>query len=78
MSRRIAKQSLAPSPVNNPLTPVIEPLAVRRKEACRILNVGMTKLKELIRDKEVKEVRVGTASLIVVRSLREFLGETTR
>jgi hypothetical protein len=55
----------------------MEPLAVRRREACRALGVGMTKLKEMIRDKRVKEVREGTLSLITVRSMREFLGETT-
>lgn len=51
----------------------MEPLAVRRRDACRALGVGMTKLKELIRDGKLKETRIGTASLIHVSSLRELI-----
>jgi hypothetical protein len=73
MPRSQTKQSPA-SPRAVP-APVIEPLVVRRPEAARVLCVGMTKLKEMIRNRDVEEVRVGKASLITVRSLRRFVGE---
>jgi hypothetical protein len=52
----------------------IEPLVVRRAEAARMLRLGMTKLKELIRDRKLKETRIGAVSLIHVNSIRELLG----
>ena len=39
-----------------------------------MLRLGMTKLKELIRDRKLKETRIGAVSLIHVNSIRELLG----
>jgi excisionase family DNA binding protein len=51
-----------------------EPLVVRRAEAARMLRIGQTLLKELIRDGKLRETRLGSASLIHVASIRALLG----
>lgn len=58
-------------------SPFMEPLAVRRKEAAALLSVGMTKVKEMLKTGELEEVRLGTASLVTMRSVRKLVGETS-
>ncbi len=49
-------------------------LTVRIPEACRLTGIGRSKLYELIRDGEIRTIKVGTITLIPVASLTEFLG----
>ena len=52
--------------------PAAEPIAVRIKEACRLTGIGRSKLYELIKAGEVETVKVGTATLVKVASLRRL------
>ena len=67
-----AKRSAKPKPSPPPLE--FEPLVVRRAEAARMLRVGLTSLKQLIRQGRLRETRIGSASLIHVSSIHELLG----
>jgi excisionase family DNA binding protein len=49
-------------------------ITVRVPEACRITGIGRSKLYELIRDGKVRTVKVGSITLIPLKSLAEFLG----
>jgi hypothetical protein len=50
-------------------------LTVSRHDACCALDIGLTKLKTMIKSREIEEVRFGRASRITVRSLRARVGE---
>lgn len=43
-----------------------DPLLLTTAEACRVINVGKTKLFELLRNGELESVRIGSARLIPV------------
>lgn len=49
-------------------------LTVRVPVAARVLGIGKTKLYELITAREIDVIKVGRATLIVVRSLERFVG----
>lgn len=72
-------QSL-PSPARLPRKESIEirPLAVRVREACRLTGIGRSKLYMLINEGHIETVKVGSMTLILMRSLETLLGVGTR
>ena len=48
-------------------------LTIRVPDAVRILGIGKTKLYELMAAREIEAIKVGRATLIVVRSLERFV-----
>jgi len=54
--------------------PPMAPITVRIKEACRLTGIGRSKLYMLIGDGHIETVKVGSMTLIPVRSLEAFLG----
>ena len=48
-------------------------MAIRVPEACRTINIGRTKLYELIHAGDLDVVKVGRATLITVSSLRRLI-----
>lgn len=55
---------------------VLEPITVRVREACRLTGIGRSKLYMLIEEGHIEVVKVGSMTLITMRSLRSFLGVT--
>jgi excisionase family DNA binding protein len=55
------------------LTPQIEPLTVRVPEALRLTGIGRSKLYELIKSGDVATVKIGTATLVRMASLRQLV-----
>jgi excisionase family DNA binding protein len=53
-------------------------ITVRVKEACRITGIGRSKLYMLIQEGHVEVVKVGSMTLIPMRSLEKFLGVDAR
>jgi len=49
----------------------IEPLGVSPRQACILLNVGNTRLYQLIGDGEVKSYKEGRATRITMQSIRD-------
>ena len=49
------------------------PLAVRVPEACRLTGIGRSKLYELIKDGEVRAIKIGSITLIPISSLETLL-----
>lgn len=56
----------------------IQPLTVRIKEACRLTGIGRSKLYALIKEGHIEVIKVGSITLIPMRSLNAFLGVETR
>lgn len=56
-----------------PDRPVL-PLTVRIKEACRLTGIGRSKLYSLIQQGHIETIKVGSMTLIPIRSLEMFLG----
>jgi excisionase family DNA binding protein len=54
------------------------PLTVRVREACRLTGMGRSKLYMLIKEGHIDVVKVGTMTLIPMRSLEKFLGVEAR
>jgi|GEM_PF-433308 len=50
-----------------------EPLTVRIATAVKLTGIGRSKLYELIAEGEIETIKVGTMTLIPMRSLKEFL-----
>jgi excisionase family DNA binding protein len=50
-----------------------EPLVVRPKVACRLLDIGVTRLYELIERGEVESYRDGSARKITTASIRAYI-----
>jgi excisionase family DNA binding protein len=48
----------------------LEPLAVSPRQACVLLNVGLTRLYQLLRDGELASYRDGRARRITMKSIR--------
>ena len=53
--------------------PHIEPIAVRISDAVRLIGLGRSKIYELIASGELEIVKVGSATLIPVASLRKLI-----
>jgi hypothetical protein len=51
----------------------IEPLTVRIPVAVRLTGIGRSKLYELIKSGDVETVKIGTATLITMASLRRLV-----
>ncbi|HEX8534408.1 MAG TPA: helix-turn-helix domain-containing protein [Allosphingosinicella sp.] len=49
------------------------PLTVRVKEACRLTGIGRSKLYLLMKEGEIETIKVGSMTLIPMRSLEVFL-----
>jgi excisionase family DNA binding protein len=56
-----------------PQAQVIEPLAVRIPEACRMIGIGRSKLYELIADGTIEIVKIGSATVIPVSQLKALV-----
>ena len=50
----------------------LEPLAIQIGEACKLLGCGRSKLYELIQQRELTIVKIGTRSTITVESIRSY------
>lgn len=55
------------------LAPQTEPLTVRIPEALRLTGIGRSKLYELIKSGDVETVKIGTATLVRMASLRQLV-----
>jgi excisionase family DNA binding protein len=55
------------------VTRPILPLTVRVREACRLTGIGRSKMYELISAGHIQVIKVGTITLIPIRSLERFL-----
>ena len=53
--------------------PMMEPLAVRIPEACRMIGIGRSKLYELIADGTIEVVKIGSATVIPVSQLKALV-----
>lgn len=51
----------------------MEPISVRIPEAVRLTGVSRSKLYELIKAREIEVVKLGSATLVLTSSLREFI-----
>ena len=56
----------------------ILPLTVRVREACRLTGIGRSKLYLLIKEGHIEVVKVGSMTLITMRSLEVLLGVKPR
>lgn len=54
-------------------SPMIEPLAVRIPEACRMIGIGRSKLYELIADGTIEIVKIGSVTVIPVSQLKALV-----
>ena len=54
------------------------PITVRVREACRLTGIGRSKLYMLIQDGHIEVIKVGSMTLIPMRSLEGFLGVKPR
>jgi excisionase family DNA binding protein len=52
---------------------IARPLAVRVKEACRLTGIGRSKLYLLMKEGKIATIKVGSMTLIPMRSLELFL-----
>jgi excisionase family DNA binding protein len=58
--------------------PSIEPLTVRIPVAVRLTGIGRSKLYELIQEGEIETIKIGSATLISVSSLKALLQKYRR
>ena len=56
-----------------PVPLMMEPLAVRIPEACRMIGIGRSKLYELIADGTIEVVKIGSATVIPVSQLKALV-----
>jgi excisionase family DNA binding protein len=54
------------------------PITVRVREACRLTGMGRSKLYMLMKEGHIEVVKVGSMTLIPLRSLEKFLGVEAR
>jgi len=54
-------------------SPAVEPLGYRPADACVMLGIGQTKMKELIREGRVESVKIGRSRIVTARSIKELL-----
>lgn len=53
--------------------PVLQPITVRIREACRLTGISRSKLYELIAAGEIDTIKIGRATLVPVTGLSAFL-----
>jgi len=73
MNKHIVSSPLTGSRKRGQLTPQLEPLTVRIPEALRLTGIGRSKLYELIKSGDVETVKIGTATLVTMASLRRLV-----
>lgn len=56
---------------------LVRPLAVRVRDACKLVGIGRSKLYELIRAGEISTFKVGTMTLISIAELERFVAVRT-
>lgn len=56
----------------------VEPLTVRIPAAIRMTGIGRSKLYELIQSGDIEIVKIGSATLIPVESLRQLINRNRR
>ncbi|MEG3146749.1 helix-turn-helix domain-containing protein [Sphingomonas sp. RT2P30] len=54
---------------------LVEPIAVRIPEACRMIGIGRSKLYELITSGDIETIKIGASRLVLVASLTKFVDE---
>lgn len=59
-------------------TSQVEPLTVRIPAAIRMTGIGRSKLYELIQSGDIEIVKIGSATLIPVESLRQLINRNRR
>ena len=55
------------------LDPASSPITVRIKDACRMTGIGRSKLYLLIAEGKIETIKIGSMTLIPVRSIEAFL-----
>ena len=68
----MATKRPAPAPCQDTLPLPFEPLTVRIPVAVKLTGIGRSKLYELIGSGDVEAVKIGTATLVKVASLRRL------
>lgn len=58
---------------NSHIDPTLAPLTVRVSVAAQMLGIGKTKIYELIGDRQIEILKIGSATLVVVASLHSFI-----
>jgi excisionase family DNA binding protein len=53
---------------------LLRPLTVRVRDACQLTGIGRSKLYLLIGEGQIETIKVGSITLIPMRSLERFLG----
>lgn len=51
----------------------LEPITVRVPDAIRMTGLSRSRLYELLRDREIEHIKVGTSTLILVASIRAWV-----
>jgi excisionase family DNA binding protein len=54
---------------------LVEPIAVRIPEACRMIGIGRSKLYELISSGDIETIKIGVSRLVLVASLTKFIDD---
>ena len=73
MNKHIVSSPLTGWRKREQLAPQVEPLTVRIPEALRLTGIGRSKLYELIKSGDVETVKIGTATLVRMASLRQLV-----
>jgi excisionase family DNA binding protein len=58
---------------NDSPEPMMEPISVRIPEAVRLTGLSRSRIYELMRSGDIAFAKVGSSTLVMVESLREFL-----
>lgn len=69
---RTARDRLPAKPCHDTLALPFEPITVRIPVAVKLTGIDRSKLYELIKSGDVETVKIGTATLVKVASLRRF------
>lgn len=70
--RRSLSVVASPAPASQPQLP-LDPLTVRIPVAMRLTGIGRSKLYELIKAGDLQTVKIGTATLVTMASLRRLV-----
>lgn len=55
-----------------------EPLTVRVPDAVRMIGVSRSRLYELLKTREIEHIKVGSSTLVLVQSLRDWVESKRR
>jgi excisionase family DNA binding protein len=59
--------------VNSGQSPLAEPISVKIREAVRMTGISRSRIYDLMKSGDIEYVKVGSATLILVDSVRRFL-----